>query len=307
MKTNALIVGAAALLSAATAVPAQDMVAINIGFPPAVDFMPAYVAKENGCFAEKGIDATMTVIPVSTNIPPALVSGSLQIGGSTPTTLLPAVENGLGLKAIAGSSRVIKGKEGISVVTSPAFNPTIAQDFVGKKVGVPGIFSVADLMFRKWVKDNGVNLDDITFVEVPFPRMMEMMSSGNVDAVVATEPVRSLLVAKGVGQRAPFEYHTQVVEDSLLTFWMATGEWAAANPQVVAGFKECVTAGIDWIHANRAEADVIEQKYINMQTKQDHSWTADVAVSDFAIYAAVALEFGLITTELNLDDVVFAP
>lgn len=307
MQTILFMVGAAALLATATAAPAQELTPVSIGFPPAVDFLPAYVAKENGCLAEKGMDATMTVIPISNNIPPALMSGSLQIGATTPTTLLPTVENGLDLKAISGSSRVLKGKEGISVVTSPAFTATSAQDFIGKKVGVPGIMSVGDLMFRKWLKDQGVDPGKITFIEVPFPRMMEMMSSSNVDAVVATEPVRSLLVARGLGQRAPFEYHSAVIADSLLTFWIATNDWATAHPQLVAGFKACIASGIDWIHANRTAADAIEQKYINMQTKQDHTWTADVSPADFSIYADVALEFGLITKMPNLDDLVFKP
>jgi len=78
-----------------------------------------------------------------------------------------------------------------------------ATDVKGKKIGVPGVNSVADVMFRKWLKNNGVNLNDVTFIETPFPQMNDLLRAGTVDAVLAAEPIRSRIVDAGTGGARP--------------------------------------------------------------------------------------------------------
>lgn len=293
------------LIAGIQAAPAKDMVKVNIGYPPAVDYLPTFVAKENGCLTEKGIDANFTIIPVSTNIPPALIANTLQIGASTATTLLPAVENGIDLVAISGSSRIKRGNEGLSLVTALDFSPTSAADFKGRKVGVPGIMSVADLVFRKWLKDKGVDPTSVNLVEVPFPRMMEMMKAKNVDAVIATEPARTGIIKSEAGKRTPFEYHTEVDTDSLLAFWVAAGPWAKANAKVIEDFRGCIASGISWIRDNPEKAIEIGTKYLKVMTGYRPDWTTEIAPADFAFYAKISKEFGLTSKDVDLEKLVF--
>ena len=81
------------LAALAVAEPAK----VAIGYPPATDFLAVYVAKEKGIFAKHNIDATLVKIPVVSNIPSAVVSGSIQIGMTTMPVVLQAVDGGLDL------------------------------------------------------------------------------------------------------------------------------------------------------------------------------------------------------------------
>jgi NitT/TauT family transport system substrate-binding protein len=144
-----------AMLCLLVASASASNVKVNIGYATAADYLPAFVSKENGCFADNGIDAQFTRIPVTTNMPAAVIADTLQIGAQTATLFLPAVENGLELVAIAGGTRLLQGNETISLVTSTKFQVKRAGDVVGKKIGVPGVNSVADVMFRKWLKNEG--------------------------------------------------------------------------------------------------------------------------------------------------------
>ena len=89
-----------------------------------------------------------------------------------------------------------------------------------------------------------------TIIETPFPQMKDLIKSGQIDGALAVEPIRSMIVNEGVGQRAAVEYHTAVAEESILAFWTASKKWADKNPQAVAGFRKCLTEGIAWIGAN---------------------------------------------------------
>lgn len=68
---------------------------VNIGFSPAADFTPVFAAKDKGFFEKRGLDATLTRIPLASNIPAAIVSGSLQIGMGTGSMLVQTAEAGL--------------------------------------------------------------------------------------------------------------------------------------------------------------------------------------------------------------------
>ena len=53
-----------------------------------------------------------------------------------------------------------------------------AKDFVGKKVGAPGIGAFLQVLFRKWLIEKGVDPESVNFVEVTFPTMSDALKSG---------------------------------------------------------------------------------------------------------------------------------
>lgn len=277
---------------------------IHIGFPPSIDTLPGLVAHENGCLKRAGYDSVLVPTPVVTNIPPALLSGSLQIGISTPTVILPAVENGIDMVAIAGSSVMQKGNEGLSLVTRTGLGITTAKDLEGRKVGVPGLLSVADLVFRKWLVTEGVDPATITFVEVPFPRMAEMMKAGSIDAVVAAEPVLGALVSGGLAERNAGEYYSAVADDALITLWATTGEWARNNPEAVKAFTACLDESIDWIRANRDAAGEIAKTHLNVNPPYTPAWRTAIVPADFDFFVGVGREFDLLTGDVDTKTLV---
>src|SRR5450755_4610649 len=94
---------AAALASAAVSANA-DPFKLKIACTATSDCASAMVARDEGIFAKHGLDVDMTLIGINTNIPPAIVSDSIQIGGPTEPVFLQAVDGGLDLVAIAGAS-----------------------------------------------------------------------------------------------------------------------------------------------------------------------------------------------------------
>ena len=62
-----------------------DPFKLHIACTATSDCASAMVARDEGIFAKHGFDADMTLIGINTNIPPAIVSDSIQIGGPTAT------------------------------------------------------------------------------------------------------------------------------------------------------------------------------------------------------------------------------
>ena len=179
---------ASLLIFGLPAVAVAEPTKVAIGYPPATDFLAAYVAKEQGIFDKHNIDATLVKIPVVSNIPSAVVSGSIQIGMTTIPVVLQADDGGLDLVLVAGAARHTKEHPFISLLARSDIKYAKPDDLIGKTVGVPGINSVIDVMFRKWLVNNHVPLDKVKVVEGPLPQLPDMLKSGSVDYVCHRRP-----------------------------------------------------------------------------------------------------------------------
>jgi NitT/TauT family transport system substrate-binding protein len=300
-RTLALI---GALTVAALLPAAAQSKKVVVGYASASDFLPAFIGKEKGCFEKRGLDVTLTRIPIVGNIPPALVAGSLQIGMSTATVLLQAADGGIDLNVVAGATRMLKDNPTISLVVRKEVQVKNAADVKGKKIGVPGVNSVADVMFRKWLKNNGVNLNEVTFIETPFPQMPDLLRAGTVDGVLAVEPIRSRIVGSETGYLIPEEYYVAVSPDSVLAFWIATAAWAKANPDVIGKFRECLAEGLAFIKSNPDEAKAIEKQYLGFNTPVYPTMTTVAKPEDFQFFVALAREFGLVRKDIDVKTLV---
>ena len=304
MSTTALklLSGLAIVASLTTTATAQTKV--NIAHVLGSDFLPVFVAKETNCFAGKGLDATLTMTPILSNIPATLIAGSTQIGITTAPVMMQAVENGLDLISIAGSSRMPASAPTMTVVVRTDVKAATAADLKGKKVAVPGINSLGDIVFRKWLKNNGVGAGEVSVVEAPIPQMPDLLKGGTVDAVVIMEPLRSRIVAAGTGYRHPQEYYAATAPDSMATMWIATGAWAKANAAGVKAFRECVAESIVFIKTKPDEAKKVELKYLNYNAPLYPVFESVVKPVDFKIHADMATEAGLLKKPVDLNALV---
>ena len=207
--------------------------------------------------------------------------------------LLQAVDGGIDLNVVAGATRMLKGNPTISLVARKEVQIKSAADVKGKKIGVPGVNSVADVMFRKWLKNNGVNLNDVTFIETPFPQMNDLLRAGTVDGVLAVEPIRSRIVDAGTGSRIPEEYYVAVspeYDPGVLDFDCRLGQ---GNPDVIGKFRECLAEGLAFIKSSPEEAKAIEKQYLGFNTPVYPTMTTAAKPEDFQFFVALAREFGL--------------
>src|SRR5258707_15276157 len=77
------------------ACPANAQTKIQIGCTATSDCASAMVAVDEGLFKKHGLDAEMVLIGINSNIPAAILSNSIQIGGPTSAGVFPAAQGRL--------------------------------------------------------------------------------------------------------------------------------------------------------------------------------------------------------------------
>jgi len=114
----------AALVATVAAGAAQAQQKVQIGCTATGDCASAMVAIDEGIFKRLGLEAEMVLIGLNSNIPAALMSNSIQIGGPTSSVFLQAADGGLDLVGIAGASSMnertanlvaVVGRTGVSL------------------------------------------------------------------------------------------------------------------------------------------------------------------------------------------------
>ena len=277
---------------------------IGLGYSPAADFVPAFVAKEKGFFEKRNLDVTLTRVQIASNVPSVLISGSLQIGMGTPPILLQAAEGGLGLVTIAGASRFKKENAISALVARSGLQIANAGDLRGKKIGVPGFNSFFDVVLRKWLLNNKVALNQVTFVEAPFPQMKDLLKGGTLDAVAVIEPFRSRVLSDNTGHRVA-DFVSEVQEDMLGAFWMTTSEWAAANPQAIKAFREAYAEAIAYALQNPAEAKALEAKYLGVAGPIVSSYAIEIKPADLEFFATIGREIGSLRQPVDVSKLIW--
>jgi NitT/TauT family transport system substrate-binding protein len=247
--------------SSALAQTAEKPTSLTIGYTSSTDSTGLFVAAEQGFFKKHQLDVKLQLIALNSVLPAALQSDSVQIAGPSVSVVLQAVENGLDLVAISGGASTSKDATNYAVLTGAAANINRPEDLVGKKVGVPGLGATLHILGREWLHDMKLDDKKVTFIEVPFTQMNDILKAGTVDAVISADPMTARILQSGNGKL--LSYFLKDVPAGLPTsVYTTTRRWAQANPEAVNQFRAALQEASDFIQADPVGARNAVGKYI---------------------------------------------
>ena len=261
LNAAAMLLGLAFIGAAPSGVRAEAATKLAVSYSATADFAPAFIAKEEGIFSKHGLDVTLSNLATTALGPPALQSGSLQIASISPPLLLLANDGGMDLVAVAGVAALDAKEPNSALVTRPGFIATKAEDFIGKKIGRPGINSAIDILLKTWFLDHHVPLDRVTFAETPFPKMGDLLRAGQIDAAVELEPLLTRIVASGAGTKS-IDFISEVNPHIVAAIYGSTREWAEAHRDAVHQFRAALDEAARFAKDHPDEASAIQRKYI---------------------------------------------
>lgn len=296
-KLLGLVVAAASVVAMAPAW--ADGMKLNIGYVPNGDFTPVFIAQDKGYFAKAGLDATLTPIPIPSNVPSVLTAQSVDVGPATAVNLFQTAEGGLNLVAITGYNRNLSGKEPAEIVLRSGETYSKPSDIEGKRIGTPGLLSTFDLFLRSWLKKNNVPFEKITQVDVTFPPMHDMVKSGQLDAVIAVDPFKTQIVKDGTGFIAA-DFMSNVSPDCVGLVWLANRDWAVAHPKERAAFIAGLQAGIEDERKDMQGAMDVEKKYLHFSAPLTDDFNLKLTSADLEFFQDQMLQVGFLKKKLDL-------
>jgi NitT/TauT family transport system substrate-binding protein len=242
--------------------PARAQTKLVIGYTSLGDVGANFVAKEEGFFAKRNLDVQLKALRGGSVIVPGLVVGEVQIGTLAPPVFLQAVDGGIDLIALTGLS-VLKGMKSAAVVARTGLEIKSPADLVGRRIGVSGIGSISEVLYREWLRQKGIDSKKMTFVEVPFPSMRDLLRSGRVDVIIIPDPLLSQIVSSGVGYAVAY-FFGELPDGASQMINASTRAWAQNNPGVVTNYKAAIDEASAFITKNGERTKAIIVKYLNL-------------------------------------------
>ena len=236
---------------------------VVIGYTSLSDVGSNFVAKDQNFFAKHDLDVELKALRGGSVIVPGLVVGEIQIGTLAPPVFLQTVDGGIELAALTGLSVLTRGMKSAAVVARTGVEIKSPQDLVGKRTGVSGIGSISEVLYREWLREQGVDSKKITFVEVPFPSMRDLLRSGRVDVIIIPDPLLSQVVSAGIGYVVSY-FFGELPEGAMQMINASTRAWAEKNAGVVVAYQRAIAEANAFIAANPDAAKDIIAKYLNL-------------------------------------------
>jgi len=248
---NKVLMGcvAAAMLSlSGLAATAQEKVTYLF---PAPDFLPAFapfqLAKAKGYFTQAGLEVAFQVGKGGADVAAQVAVGNADLGGGIGDTPIIVRANGLEVRGVAllggrGLTQLYWRKD--SGVTGPT-------DLKGKKIGVLAYQDTTYYNLLGALASQGLTKDDVDAQAVGSAGMIQLMISGDVQAISGVPEWGSAIRAAGI------ELGTLPVDTlfpAMAQAIIASDRTIAQRPEVVRGFVQAVLRGIDDIVADPAQA-----------------------------------------------------
>ena len=213
-------------------------------------YAPQYAALANGYFEEEGLDIELILTPGADKVTSAVLSGDVNIGfcGSEASIYVYNSDNKDYIVSFAGLTK----RDGAFLVSRNKNDNFKLEDLKGKYVIGGRKGGMPEMTFEYTLKENGINLDDLTIdTSVDFASMAGTFIGGVGDFVTLFEPSATQIENKGLGYVVAYvgEYGGSVP----YTAYNAKKSYIKENPEVIQKFTNAINKGLDYVWNNDEE------------------------------------------------------
>ena len=299
-----LLAGVWLAASGVAAEAAPETPKLRIGVIPIAGLTPIYAADKLGYFKDEGLEVSLETSSGGAQSLPLVVQGTLQISNAPLVSVVLADQQGFDLKMLPPSLDEKKEPpaQTADLVLKDGPVKTVA-DLRGKRIAVNTLNSVNWLYDRAFLRKHGLDPAEVTYVELPFPSMIDALLRGSVDAVNIPPPFHQIAMATGKMRElgSPFLDIQPGVE---ITAFAASAKWLEKNPQTARAFERAMQRGVDYLRANPKEARALIAAYtkskpdlIEQLTIDD--WSTVLSVEDVTKTIAVMQQEGMLKKSVD--------
>lgn len=170
----------------------QDKVEIKIGLLPVVESLPLVIAASQPKITTADFTVKFEVFSTWTALEAAYRTGMIDLAAMTAPKAIKLASKSIPLKILMGLHR-----NGNMLVTS--FDPTKAENFKGKLIGVSGNDTGQLLLLAKFTKDKGIVLGAETrYIPIPQSKALELLENERIQGFLLSEPYGTMAIKRGL-------------------------------------------------------------------------------------------------------------
>lgn len=224
--------------------------------------LPVQVAIAEGMFDKHNLKVEFTKVENIGTLPGTL-GKSFDVALSVPTTVIAAAQQGIPVTQISGATIDRKDNPTGFVIGSKKAGVTDVTDLEGKTLGVLTETGTTHTATKSWLKQQGVDLDKVTIVQVDGPVQADQLKAGRIDAVETVMPFAQKILADPDAVNIGDPY-LQLAPELSAILWISTQDFAAENSAVLADFRAALEEAQQFIAKDEKRAREILKEYTGL-------------------------------------------
>jgi NitT/TauT family transport system substrate-binding protein len=282
---------------------------ITVGTLPTANAAPMYLGMKKGFFRAEGLTVKPQVGEGGGSLIAALNSNANQFAFVGVIPMVTAVSKDVPIKVVANSDASGATPKTDWQVTMVSKGSPIrdVKDLEGQTIGINALRGVAEVMIKNSLEKQGVDPDSIKLLEIPFPDMPAALERKQVDAVLATEPFLSAILAAGGRQiDAPFVNAEPKVANGV---YVAAERYIGENPDVVDRFTRAMNRSVDYAASHEQEVRDIIPTYTQIPPAAAAkirlpTFSSQIDRDSIQLNAELAQRYGVIEDVPPMDDML---
>lgn len=259
---------------------------VKIASLPNAHGLPVYLALDKGYFKDAGIDVELVRFEAPNQIIDALLQGQVDLshpGGAAGIVGIANHKNPGKMHVYALAGGDTKTIQNDAMLVQKDSKIQSIADLKGKKLGIMAGTIQWQTITREILSRYGLEYGkDVTIVELALGLHTQALASGEVDAVLAVEPVPTVIKAKGIGRElAPFAAAKHIADPFYAGAGIIRSDFVKENPEVAQKVLNVIDKAMKEINTN---PDVARQ-YLKGHTQLDESTIANVPILTFKMYS----------------------
>ena len=171
----------------ATATPLPTVSALKSmdpsGFLPSDHQAAIFIADAKGYFKKYGLNVQLTKFTAGPALMTQVSGGTLDLGFAGVAPIISTIDSDPTIKIVAA----LQGN-GSGIIVGKNSGITKVADLAGKKIAVPSVGSIQDILLRQLFASNGIDYSKQNITAVGAGTIPASISAGSIDAGITWEP-----------------------------------------------------------------------------------------------------------------------
>jgi NitT/TauT family transport system substrate-binding protein len=250
----------------------QQLTKIKVSILPFLTYAPLFIAKEEGFYAEQGLDVEFVPIEKNSDAMAPLAQGQIDVAsGSFDVSTLNAIAKGADIKYV--SDKGYLDPNACSAMTFIVRKELLENGALKDPAKLKGMkvalmpASASEYALDLMLKDTGVTTKDMDVQNLPFPARLEAMKNGALDITAVSDPWTVRFA--NAGYTAVWKGMEQVLPNIQFSINIYGPNFLEKNPELGKKYMIAYLKGVRQYNQGKTDRNVeIVAKYTQMKPEE---------------------------------------
>ncbi|MBO1000672.1 ABC transporter substrate-binding protein [Bacillus sp. SD075] len=259
---------------------AKDVV-VEFKYPDNPSFDLVYLADQLGYFDGTSTKPKYVGKVAAPQIIPLVGTGDIDFGSRMVPLVISAIASGADIKVVSAGGKTLEEAPHMKYFVKADSGIMEPKDLEGKTIGFNSFGACAEFVTKKWLRQQGVDVEKIEWLVVPDDKAEQTLETGGTDLAIIHPPHSGGAESNEKLTRLWSDYDLDGGLGGMAPY-SVNGEFARNHPEAVEDFVEAIAKAANWVNENPDDAReiVAERLGMDIDLVERYAYIDDLVVTE---------------------------